>query len=90
MRTNKGILIGSCALALLALSGCKREATGQVAAVVNGDEITLAELNQEIAEARIPPSADKKAVQQAALQKIVDRRLITQVAKEDGIDKQPE
>ena len=90
MRTNRWELIGGCALALLALSGCKREATGQVAAVVNGDEITLAELNQEIGAAQPAKNADKQAIQRAALQKIIDRRLVAQVAREDGIDKQPE
>lgn len=90
MRTNKQMLIGTCALAVLALSGCKREATGQVAAVVNGDEITLAELNQEIGQGELPANVDKKAVQRAALQKIIDRRLVAQVARDEGIDKQPE
>jgi EpsD family peptidyl-prolyl cis-trans isomerase len=90
MRTNRWELIGGCALALLALSGCKREATGQVAAVVNGDEITLAELNQEIGSDRLPPDVDKKAAQRAALQKIIDRRLVAQAARDEGIDKQPE
>lgn len=90
MRMNRWELMGGCALALLALSGCKREATGQVAAVVNGDEITLAELNQEIGGDQLPKNVDKKAIQRAALQKIIDRRLVAQVAREDGIDKQPE
>jgi peptidyl-prolyl cis-trans isomerase C len=90
MRTNRWELIGGCALAMLALSGCKREATGQVAAVVNGDEITLAELNQEIGTDRLPPNVDKKAIQRMALQKIIDRRLVSQAARDDGIDKQPE
>jgi EpsD family peptidyl-prolyl cis-trans isomerase len=77
-------------LALLALAGCKREATGQVAAVVNGDEITLQELNQEIGNDQLPKNVDRKAIQQAALQKIIDRRLVSQVARDEGIDKQPE
>jgi peptidyl-prolyl cis-trans isomerase C len=90
MKTNMRVLISGCALAVLALSGCKREATGQVAAVVDGEEITLAELNQEIGASQPADAADKQAVQREALQKIIDRRLIAQVAREDGIDKQPE
>lgn len=90
MRIHRWELMGGCALALVALSGCKREATGQVAAVVNGDEITLAELNQEIGGDQLPKDVDRKAVQRAALQKIIDRRLVAQVARDDGIDKQPE
>lgn len=90
MRMNSGRLIGVCAIAVLTLSACKREATGQVAAVVNGEEITLAELNQEIGGGQLPENVDKKAIQQATLQKIIDRRLVAQVAREEGIDKQPE
>jgi peptidyl-prolyl cis-trans isomerase C len=71
---------------LAGLSACNREATGQVAAVVNDDEITLQEVNAEIAALQIPDSADKKAVQQQALQRIVERRLLAQVAAEDGLN----
>jgi peptidyl-prolyl cis-trans isomerase C len=46
---------------LAGLSACNREATGQVAAVVNDDEITLQEVNAEIAALQIPDSADKTA-----------------------------
>ena len=74
-------------LALLAsLSACDREATGQVAAVVNDEEITLQEINAEIAALQVPESADKKAVQQQALQRILERRLLAQAAAADGLD----
>lgn len=71
---------------LALLSGCNREATGQVAAVVNDEEITLQEVNAEIAALQIPETADKKAVQQQAIQRIIERRLLAQVAVDDGID----
>jgi EpsD family peptidyl-prolyl cis-trans isomerase len=58
--------------------------------VVNGDEITLAELNQEIGAGQPVGKVDKQAIQRAALQKIIDRRLVAQVARDEGIDKQPE
>jgi EpsD family peptidyl-prolyl cis-trans isomerase len=90
MRMTRGTLVTGCALAMVALSGCKREATGQVAAVVNGDEITLQEVNQEIGQVELPKNIDRKAVQQAALQKIIDRRLVAQAARKEGIDKEPE
>ncbi|MDE2403611.1 MAG: hypothetical protein KGM17_02710 [Sphingomonadales bacterium] len=78
------------ALAMLALSGCKREATGQVAAVVNGDEITLQEVNAEIGTTELPKNVDRKAIQSAALQRIIDRRLAAGAARDDGIDKDPQ
>lgn len=78
------------ALASLSLAGCGKEATGQVAAVVNGEEITLQEINAELGNTTIPDGVDKKVIQQAALQKIVERRLLAQAAREDGLDKTPD
>jgi peptidyl-prolyl cis-trans isomerase C len=75
---------------LVGTAACKREATGQVAAVINGEEITLQELNNEIGDANLPNNAETKAIQQAALQRVLDRRLLAQAAREDGVDKTPE
>jgi peptidyl-prolyl cis-trans isomerase C len=72
------------------LAGCQKEATGQVAAVVNGDEITLQEVNAEMSGMQLPQGADKTQVQKAALQRVVDRRLLAQAARDDGVDKTPE
>lgn len=72
------------------LSACGKEATGQVAAVVNGDEITLQEINAELAGADIPQGADKAEVQKAALQRIVERRLLAESARQEDLDKSPE
>lgn len=75
---------------LLVLGGCSKEPTGQVVAVVNGEEITLQELNAEIADLKLPPNVDKKKVQADALQRIIDRRLMALSAKDAGLDKDPE
>ncbi|SEH18224.1 peptidyl-prolyl cis-trans isomerase, EpsD family [Sphingopyxis sp. YR583] len=77
-------------LATLSVAGCGKEATGQVAAVVNGEEITLQEINAELGSTAIPDGVDKKAVQQAALQRIVERRLLAQAARDDELDKTPD
>nr|WP_269816320.1 EpsD family peptidyl-prolyl cis-trans isomerase [Allopontixanthobacter sediminis] len=74
---------------LISLTACSSEPTGQVVAVVNGEEITQQELNAEISELPAPPVGDKEAIRRQVLQQIVDRRLISQVAKEDGLDKDP-
>lgn len=87
MNRTAGIII---ALAALPLAACGKEATGQVAAVVNGEEITLQEINAELASRPVPDGVDKKLVQQAALQKIVERRLLAQAAREDGLDQTPD
>jgi EpsD family peptidyl-prolyl cis-trans isomerase len=77
-------------VALLLLGGCQRKAEGQTVAVVNGDEITIPELNFALQHARVPDSADKNAVRSQLLQKLIDRRLVAEQAQKDGIDKSPE
>jgi EpsD family peptidyl-prolyl cis-trans isomerase len=81
--------VAICAAALT-LSACHKSATGQVVAVVNGEEITLNELNTEIGQANIPEGAAGARVRQQVLQQIIDRRLLAQAAKSDGIDTDPE
>ncbi|MBT2186175.1 EpsD family peptidyl-prolyl cis-trans isomerase [Sphingobium nicotianae] len=73
----------------LALAACQKKAEGQVVAIVNGEEITLTELNAEIAELNVPASADKNLVRQRVLARMVDRRLLVQAAKEAGLDRDP-
>jgi EpsD family peptidyl-prolyl cis-trans isomerase len=74
----------------LALSACTKKAEGQVVAVVNGEEITLSELNAEISELNLPASADKNLVRSRVLQRMVERRLLVQAAKEGGLDRDPQ
>lgn len=72
-------------------SACsKKTPAGQVAAVVNGKEVTLQELNTEIQAANIPPSADKQTVQRALLQRLIDRKLLVGAAEDKKLDKTPE
>ena len=70
------------------LTGLMSATAGSI--LVDGEEITLQEINAELATAQVPQGADKKAIQTAALQRIVERRLMAGVAKDDGLDKQPE
>ena len=74
----------------MTLSACEHKAEGQTVAVVNGEEITSAELNQELTMANVPADADKKAVTARVLQTLIDRRLLAQQARADGLDKTPE
>ncbi|HZV57967.1 MAG TPA: EpsD family peptidyl-prolyl cis-trans isomerase [Sphingobium sp.] len=71
------------------LSACQKKAEGQVVAVVNGEEITLSELNAEIGDLNIPASADKTLVRAEVLQRMVERRLMAQAAKDAGLDRDP-
>ena len=74
----------------LALTGCNHEPTGQVVAVVGKDEITLQEINAEIGNAQLPKGVNSKDVQQLALQRIVERKLLANVARDRDLDKTPE
>ena len=74
----------------LIVAGCDRKAEGQSVAIVNGEEITSSELNGEIALANLPATLDKKAATSRILQAMVDRRLLAQQARTDGLDKSPE
>jgi len=87
---KSGRVTASLLAGALLLAGCQKEATGQVAAVVNGEEITLQEINAELGQAQLPEGAAAAQAQQAALQRIIDRRLLAQAAREDGLDQTPE
>lgn len=87
----KKISLGSALILVgLALAGCEKKSGGQVAAVVNGDEITLQEINAEIGTTDIPAGVDKASVRQAALQRIIQRRLLAQVAQDEELDQSAE
>lgn len=81
-------LVALISLSLMA-TACQKKAEGQVVAVVNGEEITLNELNAEIADLNVPPNADRKAVRADVLSRMVDRRLLAQAAKDAGLDRDP-
>lgn len=77
------------------LGGCNfgsapKTPTGQVVATVGSREITRRELQAELAGA--PPVApkDQKAQQQAALQRIIQRVILADAAKQEGLDKVPD
>jgi peptidyl-prolyl cis-trans isomerase C len=90
VRNNKVIGLAGL-LATIATAGCSKDApAGQVAATVNGKEVTLQEINAELQAANLPQTADKNAVQRDLLQRIIERKLLVEAATEKGIDKTPE
>ena len=88
---SKRLAISTMCAAAALLAGChKGVPEGQVAATVNGEEVTLQELNTELQASNIPQGVDKKAAQQQALQHIIDRKLLISAARDKKIDKSPE
>ena len=86
----KATLLGGALVAALLVTGCQKTPKGQVVAIVNGDEISQAELNAELQGVQIPDSADRDKLRRQVLQRLVDRKLIVQKAREQGLDKTPE
>ncbi|HWW64861.1 MAG TPA: EpsD family peptidyl-prolyl cis-trans isomerase [Sphingomonadaceae bacterium] len=80
-----------CAGVSVALASCGKKAPeGQVVASLNGQEITLQELNAELQGTNIPDSVDKKEAMRTLLQRVIDRKLIDSAAAEQGLDKSAE
>jgi EpsD family peptidyl-prolyl cis-trans isomerase len=82
-------IIAIVAVSVLA-SGCQRKAEGQTVAVVNGEEITAPDLNFALSIAKIPEGVDKNKARSQVLEQLVDRRLLAEQARKEGIDKSPE
>lgn len=72
------------------VSSCEKKPGGQTVAVVNNEEITAADLNAELNNSNVPAGEAGKDARAKALERLVDRRLLAQQAKSDGLDKSPE
>lgn len=94
MRFNRGFfLIPLCCLSVAACdfgSKSKKAPTGQVVATVDGDEITVRELQAELQGARFPDANTRKRAEQAALEGIINRKLMAKAAIEAELDKTPD
>ncbi|MDB5714316.1 MAG: hypothetical protein JWO15_1713 [Sphingomonadales bacterium] len=72
-------------LAAIALAGCNHSGpTGQTIATVNGENITISDLKLELA--GIPAKLQRQA-QPVALETLVQRKLLVQYAKKQGLDR---
>ncbi|GAA0743711.1 peptidyl-prolyl cis-trans isomerase, EpsD family [Sphingomonas sp. ABOLD] len=90
---KKWFLVTAAAAAALAVSGCGSKDgkldKGQVVASVDGDEITIFELNAEVQAAPTPAGTDRKLAEQLALQRIIERKILSKIAREQKLDKTP-
>ncbi len=85
-----GLIAGVALLAVL--GACDRDKTpsGQVVATVNGEDITVHELNSELQLLRAPAEAPRKTVESVALARVVERKMLADVARKRGLDKNPQ
>lgn len=86
---SAAVFLGTALLAGCGNSGEEQLEKGQVVATVDGKDVTVHELNAELQGVNLPQGADRKAVEQAALQQVVQRRILADIARERGLDKTP-
>jgi EpsD family peptidyl-prolyl cis-trans isomerase len=85
-------------VAVAGLAGCKipflhgntAAPTGQVAATVGGQEVTVREVGVELGNFASPDPKLQKLARTAALENIVTRKLVAQAAAAQGLDKTPD
>ncbi len=88
MMSDRGIgRIGAALAAALLAGACHKQPGGQVVATVNGEEVTLQELNTELQATNVSAATDKQQVQRALLQQVIDRKLVDGLAKGSELDK---
>lgn len=91
---RKLIPLGTVAMACLSLAACHgrggKAPTGQVVATVAGKEITVTDLQAEMAGQTFPDPKTRKAAQDAVLENMVVRAILAQAAQKDGLDKTPD
>ncbi|MCL6730114.1 SurA N-terminal domain-containing protein [Sphingomonas sp. SE220] len=77
----------------MGVSGCGKSdssPTGQVIARVNGEEITLSELNAELLANKLGKKAEDPAVKQTIVERLIARKLLVKAAQDEGLDKSSE
>ena len=63
---------------------------GQVAATVDGQEVTIRELRSELVGVNVTSPAQKHQAEQLALQRIIERKILAKAALAQGVDKTPD
>ncbi|WP_020652575.1 EpsD family peptidyl-prolyl cis-trans isomerase [Massilia niastensis] len=90
--TPKRALCAALVLAAVALAGCgdkpKDAKPGQALASVNGEEITVLQLNEEMQRAGVP-AAQQQVASKQLLQALIDRQLLENEAAKEKIDRDP-
>lgn len=92
---RNGVCLAAVAVLLAACGGGsgaeEKEALpkGQAVATVNDKEITVHELNAELSGLDVPAGEQRKQFENQALQGLVDRTILADIARERGLDKSP-
>jgi peptidyl-prolyl cis-trans isomerase C len=76
--------------ALMLLAGCGKTPKGQVLAIVNGEDITVQQLEAELVDIPIPDSVNRKQLTRTLLEGLIDRQLQVEEARRLKLDTTPE
>ena len=82
-----------CGALVFGCGDSKDKSASQTAARVNGDEITVHQINTELQRAAggsIPPGANTEAASKRVLEGLIDQTLLVQQAKEAKLDRDPQ
>jgi EpsD family peptidyl-prolyl cis-trans isomerase len=86
------VLCAALILVAATLSGCgdkaKEKKPGQALASVNGEEVTMLQLNEELQRAGVTASQQDTASKQL-LQVLIDRQLLQEAAAKENLDRDP-
>ncbi len=77
----------------LVLSGCDNAAKapeGQVVATVDGKEVTIHEMNAELAQLQNAGNAPRKLLERVALARVIERKMLAEEARKRNLDKNPQ
>jgi len=88
---SKALCAAWLLIAAVGLSACGDKAAkkpGQSLASVNGNEITVLQLNEELQRASIAP-AQQEAASKQLLEALIDRQLLQEQAEKDKVDRDP-
>ncbi|MEP6869556.1 MAG: hypothetical protein ABJA20_13675 [Novosphingobium sp.] len=72
------------------IGGCNKTPGGQVVAVMNNQEITRLELQSEAQQENLPANLDPRVISPMLLQRIIDRNIMADLAREQGLDRSPQ
>nr|WP_314539808.1 EpsD family peptidyl-prolyl cis-trans isomerase [uncultured Massilia sp.] len=90
--TPKRVLCAVLILVAASLSACgekaKEKKPGQALASVNGEEVTVLQLNEELQRAGVQP-AQQDAASKQLLQVLIDRQLLQEAAAKENLDRDP-
>ncbi len=90
--TGRRLLCAALIIAAAALAACGNKAReskpGQALASVNGVEITVLQLNEELQRAGVGP-AQQEAASKQLLQALIDRQLLQSAAANEKLDREP-